>query len=183
MDNQIQELSVDLSKTIGNLKDELSGVRANRPSPKLVEDIKVDYYGQLLPLKQLGSVSVVPPRGLQITLWDGNAVQPAAKAIESSNVGVTPNIQGNTIHLNLPTLTAERRQELVKLVKSISENHRIRVRSLRDDYNKKIKAAADAKTISDDQKFKFLEQIQNKINQTNKDIETLLDNKINEIQE
>jgi len=172
------------SKTAGDaLKQELLGIRANRPTTKLVEDIKVDYYNQQMAIKQLASITIVPPREINITAWDKNAVTPIAKAIEASKSGLTANVEGNLIRINLPSLTEERKQELTKYVKSIVENSKIKIRAFRDEINKKIQQAADAKTITEDQKFKFKKQVQDSTDKANKEIETMLMSKIKEIGE
>lgn len=165
------------------LKQELLGIRANRPTTKLVEDIKVDYYNQQMSIKQLASITIVPPREIDISVWDKNAVTPVAKAIEVSKSGLTANVEGNLIRINLPPLTEERKQELTKYVKSVVETARIKIRALRDEFNKKITQAADGKTITEDQKFKFKKQIQESTDKINKEIEILLLAKIKEISE
>ncbi|MFH1759202.1 MAG: ribosome recycling factor [Patescibacteria group bacterium] len=183
MNFELQNLDNELNKVIDSLKNELSGIRTNRPTSKLVEDIMVDYFGQQTPIKQLGSISISLPRGIQITVWDISAAKSVAKAIESSSLGVNANLQGNTININLPALTEERRNEFIKVVKSLTENYRVRVRGLRDDYNKKIKQAADKKEVGEDEKFKLQKKVQEKIDKMNEGIDNLLENKIKEIKE
>lgn len=181
----------DFSKEFGSktraiadsLKQELLGIRPNRPTTKLVEDIRVDYYNQPLLIKQLASITIVPPREIDISVWDKNAVAPIAKAIEASKSGLTANVEGNLIRINLPPLTEERKQELTKYVKSVVETARIKIRAARDEVNKKIQQGVDAKTITEDQKFKFKKQIQDSTDKINKEIETLLLAKIKEISE
>lgn len=168
-----------LEKIVSLFKDELVAIRANRPTPKLVEDIKVDYMGQSLPLKQVASISIVPPREIQVSVWDKNNIDNVVKAIEQSNVGINPSVGGNLIRINLPPLSQERRQELVKLVGQISENYRIRIRSLRDDYNKQIKNSEGG----EDERFEQQEQLQKSVDESNEKIKELLKNKIKEIEE
>ena len=183
METLIKDLEKNLKSVVEALKNELSGVRTNRPNPKLVEDIKVDYMGQQMTVKQLGTITIVPPREINISLWDKSAIAPLMKAIETSGRGLTANSDGNLIRINLPTLTDERRQELIKLAKSMTEQIKIRVRSLRDDVNKKVEASFKAKTLSEDQKFKGKDQIQKAIDKINAEIETALSGKIKEISE
>jgi len=179
----VKGLETSARQAIENLRGELSGVRTNRPSPKLVEDVKVDYMEQQFLLKQLGSISIVPPREIDVSVWDKEAVSAVVKAIETSGLGLTANTQGNLIRINLPTLTDERRQELIKFVKNLVEQVKIRVRALRDDANKKVEAAFKSKMLSEDQKFKSREQIQKAVDKANADIEMLLAGKIKEINE
>lgn len=176
MDLQLKQFEDTLRKIIEGFKSEISGIRANRPSPKLVEDIKVDYFEQKMTIKQLGSIAIVPPREININIWDKGAVGPVAKAIETSGLGLSANIDGNLIRLNLPQLTDERRQELAKLIKSLAENYRIKIRSSRDDINKKAKALPD-----EDEKFKSIKKIQEMVDKYNKEVENNLLAKLNEI--
>jgi len=182
VDDFVKELAAGLAKIVDGLKGELAGIRSNRPTAKLVEDIKIDYFGQKLPLKQLASISVVPPREIQVSVWDKNAAGAVSKAIEEAKIGASVGLQENLVRVSLPPLSDERRQELVKLVKSIAENFRIRVRGLRDEINKKVRQAEEQKAISEDQRFKLQEQVQKSVGKANNDIEELIKNKIREIQ-
>lgn len=166
-----------------NLKKAFSGVRTSRPNTGLVEDIKVEYYGQTMPIKQLGTVGVHPPREIDIQVWDQNAVPMIAKAIESSSLKLSANVSGNSIKINLPELSQERREELMKYVKKMTEEHKIEVRHLRDEINRKVEASFDEGEMSEDQKFKLKEGIQKEIDKTNSEIEKLLEGKIKEIEE
>ena len=181
MDEFVKAFDTGAKQAIENLKNEFSGVRTNRPSPKLVEDVKVNYMEQQMLLKQLGSISIVPPREIDVSVWDKEAVAAVVKAIETSGLGLTANTQGNLIRINLPMLTDERRLELTKFVKNLTEQTKIRVRNLREDANKKIEGAFKAKVISEDQKFKGKEQVQKVVDKTNADIEMHLAAKIKEI--
>ncbi|OGY63823.1 MAG: hypothetical protein A3J53_00715 [Candidatus Harrisonbacteria bacterium RIFCSPHIGHO2_02_FULL_40_20] len=179
----VKELEQKLKAIVDSFKQELFGIRANRPSAKLVEDIRVDYTGQSLMIKQLGSISIVPPKEIDINVWDSSAVASVAKALESSKLGLSANIDGNLIRINLPSLTQERRDELAKLVKSIAEQNRIKIRAGRDDANKKIEQIFKEKKISEDQKFKDRKKIQEAVDKVNNGIEALLADKIKEINE
>lgn len=177
MDEIIKDLEQKTKTIFDALRQEIVSIRTNRPTAKLVEDIKADYFGQQMPIKQLASIGIVPPREIDISVWDKNALAPIIKAIESSSLGVTANIDGNLIRINLPPMTDERRKELTKLIKGIVEQSRIKIRAMRDEANKKTKDA------SEDQKFKLKEKIQDIVDKTNKEIEALLAAKIKEIEE
>ena len=179
----IKEIEGVTNGIVGGFRGELSNIRANRPTPKLVEGIKVDCYNQQLTVMQLGSIHVVPPREIVITLWDQEAVLPTAKAIETSGLGLTSNVDGNTIRIFLPALSDERREELGRLVKSIAEQSRIRIRGLRDEYNKKVESDFKAKNITEDQKFNLKKQIQKVVDGANEQIELLVAQKIKELHE
>ena len=162
-------------------KGELQSLRSNRPSPKMVEDIKVDYYGQLTPIKHLGTVSVVLPREIDINVWDKGAVAAVAKAVETSSLNVPANADGNLIRINLPQLTDERRKELEKVVRKTTEEARIKIRGVRDEINKEIKKAEEEKKYSEDAAFKQKEAAQKIVDRCNKEIEIALEVKIKEI--
>ena len=183
MEALLKDLESKTKALLDFLKQEIGGMRTNRPSPQLVEDFAVDYLGQSLKLKQLGSISIVPPREIQISVWDKNALTAIAKVLETSPLGFRPSIEGKIIHLRLPPLTEERRIELIKIVKASTEKTRIKLRNLRDEANKKIVQALEEKTISEDQKFKSKKKVQDVIDKTMKDIDSLLANKIKEISE
>ena len=179
----VQDLEQKIKESLEYLKSQFAAVRGGRPSSKLVEDISIDYFGQRMPIKQAGSISVNPPREILISVWDRQAVSIVAKAIESSNLNGSANTDGNLIRINLPPLSAERRQELAKVVKKESEEARIKIRSLRDEVNKKIRQREENGEITEDQEFKLKEQIQKSIDKANKDIEEMLEKKIKEIEE
>lgn len=171
-----------LKAALENLKVEFQPIRSNRPSPRMVEDIKVEIYGQTLPVKALGSISAVPPREINVTLWDIAGLAAVAKAIEEA-LRVTASTEGATIRVNLPSLTDERKKEFEKIIRKITEETRIRVRGIRDDANKEIKLAEQGKSISEDVAFKKKEGVQKMVDAVNREIEAMMESKINEILE
>jgi len=183
MESEIKEFEKQLGETCKKLQEEFATLRTNRPTTKLVEDIKADYYGQFMPLKALGTIGINPPREITITVWDKNALIPAQKAIETSGLGLTPNVDGATIRLVLPALTDERRAELVRLVKKTAEEAKIRVRLSREDIMKKIKDGEERGTVNESEKFKLKERVQKIVDGANGEIDSLLDKKVGEINE
>lgn len=183
MDAILKDLEQKTRSILEAVKQELSGIRTNRPAPQLVEDIQVEYLGQMLKVKQLGSISILPPRDIQVSVWDKNAVLNVAKAIETSSLKLNPSVSGNVVHIKMPPLTEERREEFTKVAKASAEKWRIKLRNLRDEANRKVVQALEAKTISEDQKFKSKDKIQETTDKINKEIETALNNKIREISE
>ena len=182
MTDFLKDLETKSAEIVKNFKDELSGIRGGRPTSKLVEDIQVDYFGQKLAIKQLGSISVVLPREIQIAVWDKNIAPPIGKAVEAAlNVGTS--IESNLVRVNLPPLSEERRGELTKVVKKQAEEVRIKIRALRDDILKTIKQQEEKGVITEDDKFKLKDQIQKNIDKVNEEIEKNLENKIKEIEE
>ncbi|MBU6142034.1 ribosome recycling factor [Patescibacteria group bacterium] len=169
-----------LRAAVDNLKTEFQTIRSGRPSPRMVEDIKVEVYGQHLPVKGLGSISVVPPKEIDITLWDISIVGAVSKAVEDA-LKVTASTDGALIRVNLPSLTEERKKEFEKVIKKLTEETRIRIRGIRDEANKDVKQEEADKKISEDFAFKEKEGIQKKIDATNKEIETITGSKLKEI--
>lgn len=182
MDQLIKELDQKLKTIFESLKQEFFNIRTNRPTAQFVEDIKVDYMDQQFMVKQLGSISIMPPKEIDINVWDKDAVSAVAKAIQEMR-NLTPNIDGNLLRINLPSLTQERRDEFTKIIKSVAEQTRIKIRGSRDDVNKKVEQMFKEKFISEDQKFKGKKKIQDSVDKVNQELEKLLANKIKEINE
>ncbi len=179
----IKEFESDLKATVQMLDGELKMIRSNRPSVELLEGIKVNLYEQWMTIRELGSISLQPPRDVLITVWDKNAAGAVAKAIEDAKIGLSVSNDGNVIRASLPVLTDERKAELGKLVKKNVEEVRIQVRNKRDEVMKKVKAAKDAKEVNEDQEFKAKEKLQKIVESANEQIEKLLDSKLKEILE
>lgn len=142
------ELSCD--KAIDYMKNEYTLMRAGRANPKIVENIRVDYYGASTPINQMGNISIPEPRCLVITLWDKSALKDVEKAILAANIGVTPQNDGTVIRLTFPVLTEERRRELVKQVKKLAEDTKVVLRNARRDAMDSLKKEKNAKTVSED---------------------------------
>jgi ribosome recycling factor len=177
----IEEFKKQTTTIVSEFKREIAGIRTNRPSPGLIEDIKVSYYGQFVPIKHVGSVGVTPPRELHVQVWDGSAVGLVSKAIESSSLGLSPQVEGNTVRVFLPELSEERRDEFTKHVKKTAEQYRIELRHARDEANKDIQKRLDESEITEDGRFKEREDVQKVIDKANEEIEVLLEEKIKEI--
>ncbi len=189
----LKELDTHLKAISGKLSEELRAIRGNRPSVEMIEDVKVNYYDQEMPIKQLGSLSILPPRGIQVNVWDKNAVGAVTKAIENSKRGFSVSSDGNNIIASIPPLMAERREELSKLVKKTAENSRIQVRHHRDEFIKKLSAKGgsasggkdgEAKNkLTEDEVFKAKEKAQKNVDAANKQIEDLVGSKLKELEE
>lgn len=151
---QIEELflnfEMECDKAINYMKNEYNIMRAGRANPKLVEGIKVDYYGAMTPINQMGNISVPEPRCIVISLWDKSALKTAEKAILAANIGVTPQNDGTVIRLTFPVLTEERRRDLVKQVKKLAEDTKVVLRNARRDVMEGLKKEKNAKTVSED---------------------------------
>ena len=179
----LRELEGHLSSAVAKFKEDIQGIRSGRPTTQLVENIEAEYAGQTLPLRQLASLSVRPPREIVITVWDKEALPQAAKAIEDAKIGLNISTEGNVIRAFLPPLSEERRTELTKLVKKISEEARIKVRNARDEVLKKLKNAESKKELTKDDVFQGKEKIQEKVDEVNKKIEEMVEGKMVELRE
>lgn len=151
---QVEELflnfEMNADKAVDYMKGEFAVMRAGRANPKLVEGIKVDYYGAMTPINQMGNISIPEPRQIVITLWDKGALKDVEKAILSANIGVTPQNDGTCIRLTFPVLTEERRKDLVKQVKKLAEDTKVVLRNGRRDAMDALKKEKNAKTVSED---------------------------------
>ena len=183
LEQSLKEFEASLRAMLERAKEELAAIRGNRPSVELVENIKVNYYDQVLTIQQMGSLSVKPPREIEVHIWDKEAVHSVMKAIEDAKIGLSVTSEGNILRMFLPTLTSERRQEFTKLAKKAAEAARIQIRSMRDEAIKKLKIAEEKKEIAEDDFFKAKEKIQKTVDETNQKIETVLGSKIKEIEE
>ena len=175
MNQTLKEFEDNIQKIHADLKAEFLSLRGSRPTVKMVEDIKVEAYGQKMDVKQLGSITLAPPREIDISVWDQTVVNAVAKAVADA-LEVNPSTEGNLIRVNLPPLTQERKEGLIKTISKVAEEARIKIRSFRDNINKKIDQAEDDKSIAEDEKFRYKEKAQ-------KIVEETLDNKISEIKE
>jgi len=177
----IKDLENKLKNFLESLKTEFQTIRGSRPSARMVEDIKVDYYGQMTPIKALGSISVVPPREIDISVWDRGVANAVAKAVETSSLKVSASVEGSLIRVNLPSLTEERKKELEKVVKKITEETKIKIRGARDESNKVIKRTEEDGIFSEDIAFKKKEEVQKVIDRYNGEVEKILESKIKEV--
>ena len=131
MHAKVDEAKDKMHKAVLHMQEEFAGIRTGRATPAIVEKLGVDYYGSEVPLQQLASFSVPEPRVLVISAYDKSAIKAIEKAIQASDVGVTPSNDGAIIRLTFPELTADRRKQLVKVVKARAEDGRVAVRNVR----------------------------------------------------
>ena len=149
-----------MEKAVEVFRSQLKGLRTGRANPGLVDSIKVDYYGSPTPLKQIANISVPEPQQIVIRPFDPGSLNAIVKAIQSSDVGLAPNSDGRLIRLNVPPLSTERRRQLVARVKEIAEEARIAIRNIRRDANKHADQAEKQKILSEDERDRTKEQIQ-----------------------
>ena len=131
MHPKVDDAREKMQKAIAHMQEEFSSIRTGRAAPAIVEKLRVDYYGSVVPLQQLAGITVPEPRVLMIAAYDKGAVKAIEKAIQASDLGVTPSNDGAVIRLTFPELTADRRKQLVKVVKAKAEDGRVAVRNVR----------------------------------------------------
>jgi len=150
LDELYNKTEEHMLKTLENLVHELSGIRTGKASPAILEVIRVHYYGQTVPVKQVANISVPDPRTLAIQPWDRSMIGEIEKAIQASDLGLNPQNDGGMIRLPIPPLTEERRRDLVKVVKRIGEDAKVAVRNIRRDANEKLKKLEKEHELSQD---------------------------------
>ena len=143
--------SIKMDKAIEVFSKELSSLRTGRANASMLDLIKVDVYGQQMPINQVGSITTPEPRMINIQVWDANNVQLVDAAIKKSDLGLNPQIDGQLIRLPVPELNEERRIELKKLIKSIGEKCKVSIRNIRRDANEELKKLLKAKEIGEDE--------------------------------
>ncbi|MAS36607.1 MAG: ribosome recycling factor [Anaerolineaceae bacterium] len=160
IDDILSETKDKMQSSLAYFEEELQGIRGGRASTALVDRLKVDYYGQESELRQIANISV--PEALQILIrpYDKTSVKSIEKAIQQANIGVNPNIDGDLIRLNMPPLTRERRQELVKFLHKRMEESRVAIRNIRRSANSDLDEFEKEKMISEDEKQYGQDQVQ-----------------------
>ena len=160
----IRELVADgkrrMESAVDALRSEFNTVRTGRASTGLLDRLQVDYYGAKTPLKQLASLATPDPRTISITVYDKRAVSSVVRAIQESDLALTPNTDGTVVRLNIPTLTADRRKDLVKQVKNMGEDGRVAVRNVRRDVIQDLKDLKKEGEISEDDERRAEEEVQ-----------------------
>ncbi len=169
-----------MKKAVEKFKEELAGIRTSRASTAIVENIKVDYYGVEMPIKQLATITIPEPSQIVLQIWDQNAVPLVEKALKEANIGANPQTEGNTIRLILPPMTEERRKEIVKYIGKLAEEARIAVRNVRRDDKEKLEELKK-EGFSEDEVKKALEQLQKITDKYIKDINQLAEKKEEEV--
>jgi ribosome recycling factor len=178
-----QKAKDHMHKTLESLHRDLAGIRTGKANPALLDAIKVDYFGQQVPLKQVASIAVPDPRLITLQPWDKNVVSEIEKAIMNSELGLNPQSDGTLIRLPIPPLTEERRRDLVKVVKRMGEEAKIAVRNIRRDANDQIKKLEKAHDIGEDLMHTKQEDIQKLTDDFIKKVDESVETKEQEIME
>ena len=170
-----------MQKSLDNLREEYSTIRAGRANPHLLDKLRVDYYGQPSPLQSVANVSVPEPRVIMIQPWESSLIKAIEKEIIASDLGLTPSNDGKAIRLVFPELTEERRKDLVKDIKKKAENTKVAIRNIRRDANDAFKKQNKANEITEDELKDLEDKIQKLTDKAIADVDKLTEEKSKEI--
>ena len=173
--------STKMSKTIQSFKKDIATLRTGRANINMLDTIKVDVYGQLMPIEQLSTINVPEARLISIQVWDKSNTQLIESAIQKSELGINPQIDGQIIRLRIPDLTEERRKDLIKILKNMGEKGRVAIRNIRREANEELKKQLKDKQISEDQNKSFEKNIQKLTDNSIENLEKILVEKEKEI--
>ena len=176
-----KNFSSKMDKSIQSLKKDISTLRTGRANINMLDTIRVDVYGQLLPIDQVGTISVPEARLISIQVWDKANTNLIENAIQKSELGINPQIDGQIIRLRIPDLTEERRKDLIKVLKNMGEKGKISIRNIRREANEELKKKLKEKIISEDESKNFEKNIQKLTDINIENIEKILSEKEKEI--
>jgi ribosome recycling factor len=186
MVDALEEILMDaddkMSKTVGLLHEQFSGIRTGKASPSLVENVRVQYYGTPTRLREIANISTPETRLIVISAYDPTALPEIEKAILAANLGVTPMNDGRVIRVPIPELNQERRAEMIKLARRMSEDARVAVRNVRREANEQVKKAQKDGDCTEDERDEALEKVQTDTNKYISKIDDTLKNKEQEVQ-
>ena len=183
VDEILSDLKSSMDESIESLGRELAKRRTGRANVAILDGIKVDYYGSKSPLNQVASVQVADPRLITIKPWEKTMVGPTEKAIQKADLGLNPNSDGELIRLPVPPLTEERRKEIVKMIKRLGEDFKVKIRGQRRDANEMLKALEKDKEISEDDNRRGQTKVQEVTDDHTKRVDAAIDKKEEEVME
>ncbi len=170
-----------MEKSISSFKKDISTLRTGRANTNMLDTIKVDVYGQLMPIEQLATISVPEARLISLQVWDKSNINLIESAIQKSELGINPQTDGQIIRLRIPDLTEERRKDLIKILKNMGEKSKVSIRNIRREANEELKKKLKDKIISEDQNKNFEKNIQKLTDLNIENIEKILVEKEKEI--
>jgi ribosome recycling factor len=173
--------SLKMEKSIQSFKKDISTLRTGRANPNMLDMIRVEVYGQQMPIDQVATISVPEPRLISIQVWDKGNVALVDSAIQKSDLGINPQVDGQTVRIRIPDLTEERRKELIKVLKTISEKSKVAIRNIRREANEELKKQLKDKNISEDNNKKFEKNTQKITDENINNIDKILIEKEKEI--
>src|SRR5213080_628699 len=183
IDDLVQDATRRMDKSVEAAQHEFATLRTGRATPALLDRIQIDYYGTQTPLKQLATINAPEPRMLTIQPFDPSSVGTIERAIQESDLGLTPSNDGKLIRLPIPQLTEERRKELVKVVRNMAEGHRVAVREIRRDAMRHLKELVDNGEVGADDEHRAEGRVQELTDEHTKQIDELLKHKEAEVME
>lgn len=172
-----------MEKAVEDFRKDLAGVRTGRANTALLDNVRVDYHGTPMPINQLGTMSVPDPSMIMISPWDPTAVPLIDKAIRTADLGLNPTNDGKVVRVPIPSLTEERRKDLVKMIHKVLENHRTAVRNIRRDIKEHVERLEKEKKISEDDKKRALDELEKLTHAETKKVEDLSAAKEKEVME
>ncbi len=175
------DYSSKMEKTISSFNKDLITLRTGRANASMLDKIRVDVYGQQMPINQLATISVPESRLISIQVWDKGNCNLIDSAIQKSDLGINPQVDGQIIRLRIPDLTEERRKELIKVLKNMGEKSKVSIRNIRREANDDLKSKLKEKKISEDENTNFEKNIQNITDDFIKKIEKIIEGKEKEI--
>jgi ribosome recycling factor len=179
----LNEMKKDMEKVVQKLRKEYDRIRTGRASLSLLDGIRVDYYGTPTPLNQVATLSVPEPRLLMIQPWDKGLLGEIEKAIQKSELGLTPMNDGKVIRIVIPPLTEERRHELVKVIRKMSEERKVNIRNIRREAIETLREMKKEKEITEDELFRYQQEVQEITDQYIEKVDEALKEKEKEIME
>ncbi len=179
----IKDADTKMHKAVEHVRNELVRIRTGKATTALLDGVKVDYYGTLTPLNQVGNLSTPDIHTITVQVWDKEAVQAVEKAIQNSNLGLNPMSDGQLVRIPIPALNEERRKELVKLIKKHAEEGKIAVRNIRRDSMEHLKKAEKAEHVSEDERKHGENEVQKLTDKHTKEVDILVQQKEKEIME
>ena len=183
IDDIKKDAEISMAKAIEALKNACGQIRAGRPNPGMLDQIEADYFDAKTPLKQLANITITDASTISLNVWDKTAIKAIEKAILNSNLGLSPVINGMIIHIKIPPLTQERRNELIKVLKKEGENTKVSLRNVRRNVNTSVSNLEKDKKISKDFERDYIIEIQEITDKYIKMSEEIVDKKILEISE
>lgn len=176
--SMLEKTEQKINKAVEHFKGEVARIRTGRAKTTLVDDIKVNYYGQPTSLQEIASAATIGPRELQIKVWDANAADNVEKALSEADLGATPNRKDEkTFIINLPSLTGEARKRMINKLHNLAEEARVAVRNIREEKWKKVQSREREGKITEDDKYTFKDKLQDLVDEANEEIEEVMETK------
>ena len=183
MDTILKEVSEKMDKSLSALRNAFNKIRTGRANPSILDDVKVDYYGNMTPINQTSNITIEEGRSLVISPWDKSLLPEIEKAILNSDLGLNPNSSSDLIRVTMPALTEETRQNYIKQARSEAENSRVSIRNIRRDANQTVKDKQQASEISEDELRRMEDLIQKETDKYISIVDTELKNKESDLLE